>query len=728
MENNHNALKFALVILAFLTVLPANAQTTVSGLILDHKQEPVIGANVYIKDTYDGASTDLDGQFAFHTNEMDSQILVVSAIGYETAELAITLAGEALTFEVTLKEAFNRLDAVTISAGSFSAGEDSKREVLKPLDIATTAGATADIAGALNTLPGTQTVGETGRLFVRGGAGNETKTFIDGMQVLSAYSPSFPNTATRGRFSPFMFSGTSFSTGGYSAEYGQALSSALILNTKDEATSNRGDISIMSVGLEGAYTHAWERSSFAGKLQYVNIAPYFGLIPQELDIEKAPESLDGNFAYRLKLNETDMLKVYTNFNHARLTSRVSDIDNPEQKTRIDLTNNYRYVNASYTDILNDQWSLRTGVSYTSNVDDIDLNQDQVREQERGGHVKWVLAYDHSERLSVSFGSDVFTRKYTQAYRTHETGRLDQLDFNESIVAGFGEMDFYFSNRFVTRFGLRTEHNTLNNQFNLAPRLSLGYKTSEHGQVALAYGQFHQTANNDLIRINNLLENEKADHYILNYQVIKSQRTFRVEVYHKQYRDLVKFDAADIFNPTAYNNAGNGYARGLDVFWRDAKTIKGLDYWVSYSYLDTERDFRDHPISAMPTFASKHNFSIVTKYFVNSIKTQVGATYSMASSRPFYNPNLPGFNQGRTRAFQDLSVNFSHLVNSFIILHGSVTNVFGFNNVFGYEYGNVRNEEGQFNRRAITQPAPRFIFVGLFITLAKDKSINQLPNL
>jgi hypothetical protein len=95
-------------------------------------------------------------------------------------------------------------------------------------------GATADIAGALNTLPGTQKVGESGRLFVRGGDGNETRTFIDGLVVLDAYKPSAPNTPSRGRFLPFMFKGTSFSTGGYSAEYGQALSSALVLDSKDK--------------------------------------------------------------------------------------------------------------------------------------------------------------------------------------------------------------------------------------------------------------------------------------------------------------------------------------------------------------------------------------------------------------------------------------------------------------------------------------------------------------
>ena len=102
---------------------------------------------------------------------------------------------------------------VVITAGAFEASDEKKAVILNSIDIVTTAGATADIAGALNTLPGTQAVGEEGRLFVRGGAAYETRTFIDGLFVQNPYNASVPNLPARGRFSPFLFKGTSFSTG-----------------------------------------------------------------------------------------------------------------------------------------------------------------------------------------------------------------------------------------------------------------------------------------------------------------------------------------------------------------------------------------------------------------------------------------------------------------------------------------------------------------------------------
>ncbi|MEO1255437.1 MAG: TonB-dependent receptor, partial [Bacteroidota bacterium] len=104
------------------------------------------------------------------------------------------------------------------------------------------------------------------------------------------------------------------------------------------------------------------------------------------------------------------------------------------------------------------------------------------------------------------------------------------------------------------------------------------------------------------------------------------------------------------------------------------------------------------------------------------------TYSFASPRTYHDPNADRFMAGRTPAYHDLSFNISYLYSSQVIVHAMVNNVLGFNNIFGYEYTNEPNESGFYARRAITQPARRFVFLGVFITLSKNKGINQLPNL
>ncbi len=704
------------------------AQTVISGKVSGQSNEILIGANIFIKDAYDGASTDINGHYSFETTLRGEVILVVSYIGFEEKEQKITLSGRDLAINITLKESINKMKAVVISAGTFEGGTGTKSEVLKPLDIVTTAGATADIAGALNTLPGTQTVGEEGRLFVRGGAGYETKTFIDGLQVLKPYATNIANTPTRGRFSPFMFSGTSFSTGGYSAEYGQALSSALILNTKEKPTQTRTDLSLMTVGTELSHTQSWARSSVAVQGAYYNMKPYFSVVKQKNDWIYEPESVQASMAARRLIGNNGMFKLYGNFSASRFSFYQHDILDPSVKSKVEVKNSYGYVNSSIKNTLGKSWSYKTGLSYTYNIDEYYLENSTVKETIQGAHLKTTFNGDITDWLSLNTGTELLYSESQRDYKRQNDGFRDIAQYQNPLVSAFAETDIYFSNNLLARVGTRVEYASINNKLYVAPRVSLAYKTGENAQVALAAGSFQQAATEDLLRINNSLDFEKADHLILNYQLINSKQTFRIEGYIKRYRDLVKFDPDNKFNPITYTNSGDGFARGIDVFWRDNKTIKNGDYWISYSYLDTERDYRDFPTNAVPTFASKHNLSVVYKQFVPDAKTQFSGTFSYASPRTYNNPNTDEYNGGKTPAYLDLSLSISYLATQSVIIYGSVTNVTGRENIFGYTYSNRPDDKGNYLGLATTQPAPRFLFVGLFITFSKDPTLNQLKSL
>lgn len=704
------------------SMLAGYGQLTISGVVTEKSGEPLLGVNVYLKGTYDGSTTDIDGRFSFTTTETDSLVLIASFIGFHEARLPLESKGQDVT--IVLKEEVSVLNAVVITAGSFNASDENKREVMKPLDIVTTAGATADIPGALNTLPGTQTVGETGRLFVRGGDGRETKTFIDGMLVHSEYGPSAPNTPTRSRFSPFMFKGMSFSTGGYSAEYGQALSSALILQSKDVSDNNRTDISLMSVGADVSATRAFSNGSIAGKVQYTNLTPYFELAPQNLKWDKAPTGLDGNFAYRLKTSKTGLLKFYTNLSTSRMELYEAEIGNPENELPVTVSNDYGHFNASYRELLNEKWGIRGGISMTQSEDFASISTNSRDQQLRGGHVKLVGDYQHSDRLAILFGGEMLKRELDQELNDG-TGAFNQ-GFTETLTASFVETEVFASSALAFKGGLRMEHNDLTDQPTLTPRFSTAYKTGVNSQISLAYGQFYQSPPDQIILTDSKANPEMAQHYIANYQWVKEGQSFRVEAYEKRYSDLIKY--GNIYDPNTFQFDGDGHARGLDFFWRDNKTFKRMDYWVSYSFLQTEREHRDYPGSFTPAFASTHNFSFVMKKFIEDIKSQIGVTYSFASGRPYNDPNSERFLGGKTPAYHDLSFNISYLYSNQIIVHAMVNNVLGINNIFGYEYADQPNADGVYAGRAITPPAPRFIFLGVFITLSKNKGINQLPNL
>src|SRR6478672_9076326 len=221
-----------LTALCFFLLQVASSQT-ITGTVHDAKSHPVVGVSIALKDSYDGATTDSAGKFSFTTSEKGSQLLTATAVGYKLFENPISIITGRQQVNIILKEEVTELKAVVISAGAFEASDRKKSTVLNPIDIVTTASGNGDVTGALKTLPGAQQVGESEGLFVRGGTAAETKIFIDGTLVNNFFNSSVPDVATRGRFNPFLFKGTVFSSGGYSSLYGQALSSVLLLESID---------------------------------------------------------------------------------------------------------------------------------------------------------------------------------------------------------------------------------------------------------------------------------------------------------------------------------------------------------------------------------------------------------------------------------------------------------------------------------------------------------------
>src|SRR5881394_3611026 len=103
-----------LIILLLLSPLHLFAQTKISGIISDKEGKPIPGANVFIKDTYDGSSTDPDGKFSFVTDETGEQVFSASFLGFESHEQRVKLEGKEITIKISLKEKSTELNTVTI--------------------------------------------------------------------------------------------------------------------------------------------------------------------------------------------------------------------------------------------------------------------------------------------------------------------------------------------------------------------------------------------------------------------------------------------------------------------------------------------------------------------------------------------------------------------------------------------------------------------------------------
>ena len=724
-----------------------SAQTTISGKVTD-KKNPLVAVSITLKETYDGATSDSSGKYSFKTAEKGEFLLTASSVGYKPFEQKIVLDGKgSLTIDIVLKEEITELSAVVISAGTFEAS-DRKRAaaVLDPIDIVTTASANGDVTGALKTLPGAQQVGESEGLFVRGGTAAETKIFIDGTLVNNFFQSSSPNIASYGRFSPFLFKGTVFSTGGYSALYGQALSSALILESIDLPERTSASLGLSVIGVNGGYQELSKNKKFSwgGAYSYTNLAPAFAVIKQKQEYSQIPEFHSGDINFRIKTSAKGMIKYYAYFNKSRLDFTVNSIDSIGYLDRFGIKNFNMYHNLSWKENLGKRWKMNAGLSYTDNEDNIKAGMKDANKNEvvltgiefksfaldltaNYFNAKLVLERRLKGISAIRFGGEYNYSDEKSVYTIYNGQKYpDRL--KENVKSVFAESDIYITNDLAAKIGTRFEQSSLLDKTNFAPRFSLAYKVGKYAQASLAYGIFYQNPERRYLPSPNNLAFMKATHYVAQYMKVTSLRTFRAEVFYKKYDNLLKTGFANGRDGVAINNNGFGDAKGFEFFWRDKKTIKNVDYWISYSFLETKRDFLNFPYAITPNFAAKHTASVVMKKFVQAWKMQFNGAYNYASSRPYYNIRFDGSkyyfaDMGKVQDYHNVSIAFNYLptvgkpnAKNFVVYVLSLSNAFGIKQVYGYQYSynGLRKEQ-------IVPPSRIFVYIGAFFSFGIDRS-------
>lgn len=733
---------FTILPFCFIITLPLFAQVTISGRVTDTRQNPLAGANVYLKGTFDGATSAGDGTFSFTTTKTGAQTLLVSLMNYQTDSQRIALNGQPVQIKITLHERINKLNAVTISAGSFSISDQSKNPVLRPLDIVSIAGAGADPMDALRTLPGAQRVPNQTGLFIQGGTGEETLAFIDGMQVLHPFYSATPDIGSRARFNPFLFSGTLFSSGGYSAQYGGALSAAVILDSRGLPDRSSGTLGISSVGVSGGFDHLSKnkKSAYGASLNYANLWPYFKLVRQKQDYTLPPFDLNGDVNFRIKTSSTGMLKFYGYLDYNKIQFGSKDLDHANSQDLFRLKNKNAYTNLTYKESLGKKknWRLYLGAAYNTNTDQIktgyaveaeDPLLDSIKEFTQLAETKAMLTRSIGTLSEIRAG---VSYQYQTDHVTYRPAALDgQADspepsqrylatLHDNYTAAFLETDLYFTPKFVARLGGRAEYSSWLDKYNLAPRVSLAYRLAKDTKISAAWGDFYQKPKNRYMLSKQDLGFMKAQHYILTFQHLTQAYTWRVNLFYKDYDHLLKTVPDTL-------TTGDGYAQGIEFFWRDRKTIKNADYWIAYTYLDTKRDFLNYPQAVQPPFASKHTLNVVYKQFIPAIMTNLSATYTFASGKPYFNPNRTEneFMADKTPALNTLALSAAYLIKGkkiFTVLVFSVDNVLGSKQIYGYRF----SHDGS-SREAITSPAKRFFFLGAFFSFGIDRSQDVINN-
>jgi len=732
-------------LLAFLMSIGIWSQVTISGKVT-FKNKPLKDINITLKDTYDGSTSDENGNYSFTTSESGDKVLVFSGSNYDEVEVPVKLEGKDITVPAIMKAQINEINAVVITAGSIEAS-DKKRAatLLTPLDIYTTAGANGQISSALGYLPGVQKVGESEGLFVRGGTGAETKIFMDGNLINNYFTNSVPGIAGRDRFNTSLFKGNIFSSGGYSAVYGQALSSVLILESVDLQETTSFDFGVSPIFLSANYqklnkekTASW---GIAGS--YSNLGLMGKLFNFNTDFGKYPQGygFDGNF--RIKTKKGGFIKYYGSVDQNEMSVGSESLEKDFDRNNVSLKGSNTNHNLSYRERFG-KYLLNVGVSYsfnTSNLDfsnikdDVAINQTKINS--KSNYINGKLVVERKiGRNTVRGGFELNNADENMNYGSF------QKNYKDLISSAFAETDLIFTNDLSAKIGIRTEHSSYLDKWNFSPRAALAYRISKEWTTSLAYGMFYQNPESKYL-ISNNFDFQRADHYIFQVQKNAEGRNLRFEAFYKKYDQLIKTSSiasesstssGNQYTQFAYNNGGAGFAKGIELFWRDKKTFKNIDYWLTYSYLDSKRDFLNYPFSLAPNFASKHTLNAVAKKFVMDWKTGFNLSYTYSKGRPYYDiATTDGINgvrdSGKLKDYSGLnfSVNYVPSVGkkdskSFTVFVLSINNVLGNKNIYGFNY----SADGS-SRTAVRPPVNTFVFIGVFVSFGVDKTDDAINN-
>lgn len=682
----------------------------ISGKITGEENAPLNGANVVIEGTIDGATTDSTGYYEFETSKTGSHNLLFTAIDYSDKRQTVVLeAGKSMELNVQLKKSVVETEEIIVTASSYTSGQNSQ-VTITPLEIVRIPGSDGDLFRAITTFPGSNQVDEGSRITVRGGDANEVLTILD---QASLYNPFIFdddfNTSSYTTINPWGLRGINFSSGGFSAKFGNVLSAVLDLKTYEMPQGTGGFLwlGLANVGMSGVYLNQKKNFGATVDIGQTILEPYFrlnGYLVDKYDPIPLARGIGGSISY--KPSKSSNLKGIFDYSKDKIGIRNTS---PSYDGFFNSGSETVFGNLKYSAGLGANTYYSMGVSYSHHNDDVGYGILKTLSKQLYSKYRLDVTHKLSKKIDINTGGeyeyneDKFNGTVPQ-YSYNIGTNAPRFDVNSNThsgrVGGYLEAQIKPFKRFFTIAGVRTDYHTLSKKSVVDPRLSLGWKFAKDMILRGAVGIYHQFpkleyyAQSD----NFNLKPEQASHYILGYEFNKSEGlfVFRVEGYYKDYKNLVLRDTSTFL----YSSGGKGYAKGIDVFLKSTVTNK-YSTWISYAYTDSKRSQYNALKESPAAYDITHNLTFVASYSISDVIT-TGLSYRLSTGKPYtpitggiYDPNANAYqpiyaetNSGRFPTYQRMDVNFQYifsLFGRFAIAVFQINNLLNQKNLYDYTY-------------------------------------------
>lgn len=616
---------------------PAGADAArLTGVVVDALGQPIEYASIAVPAHNTGTTADEHGAF---TLDLPAGLIVlqVSQLGYRPARVQVALPDAGTKVRVTLDEEPVPLAEVSVQASTFGSDENTSGALVRRLDIYTTPGGAADVFQALRALPGINAPSEGAALFVRGGDPRETVVRVDGGTYGHPYHYEGASGGLFSTFDAYMLKSARFSSGGFGAQYGGALSGVLAVETQDPLDLRTVSTNVNMVG--GGVSTSWAlvpgKLSFVGTSRYTNIELLDQIFPSASHYVAVPTSADGAARLIGRYSSTGRLAL-THLASGDRVGVVANALNYEGEYQSRARN--RFTALSGSDVLAGRIALRGQAAFQTYDRRWSYGPSAVERDERNVHANLDAVWPMGDRHELSFGAS-WERMDAEIVGTWPADSTDlgpgaptrdlTTHARTDFPGFYAESKMHLFGPLYATVGGRVDWASVPGVWTADPRAALAWRLDDRQTVRVAAGRYHQPADVeylDPVYGNPHLDPLRADHVIAGYEWTSDAGTVRVEGFHKEYDGLVIDDAQ-----TWYANGGTGYARGADVLVRGA--WNWLSGWVSYGWLDSKRRERDDPEEVPSLYGVRQTLTVIGQYQL-APSWQLGARAGFSTGRPY----------------------------------------------------------------------------------------------
>lgn len=250
-----------LIAYIFISIISAGflygQEKVITGTVTDTTGVAVTGATVFIPSIGRGTLCGNDGSFrlAFNQGGIETLTVIFSCVGYQSDTLTLMTNGSSDGIHVVMIPATTTIEGVEVRA--------SRSDNVTVIGIPTVAGAvipsvSGGVEAAVATLPGVSSFNELSSGYsVRGGSYDENLVYLNDVEIYRPYLLRTGQQEGLSRINPDLTASVNFSPGGFSAAYGDRMSSVLDITYREPET-REGSVSL---SLLTSSVHAGARSN-----------------------------------------------------------------------------------------------------------------------------------------------------------------------------------------------------------------------------------------------------------------------------------------------------------------------------------------------------------------------------------------------------------------------------------------------------------------------------------